>query len=233
MKKTLVIGHRGAPHHGPENTLKSFTKALEHGADMIELDVHLTKDKQLIVMHDSNLSRMTGVDKEIRKLTLDEIKNIKIEEAEDIPTLEEALDMLKGRCIVNIESKVRAAAGPIVELVKKKGMVDDVIIASRSYTFLRKVKELQPFIRTSWVFEKPSVGYILRAKLLGLYSLQPHIHVTTSRMIRKAHNNNLKVFVWWHAYPLWKVNIKKLRRLNPDGIITHDPSMVINQELTT
>jgi glycerophosphoryl diester phosphodiesterase len=224
MKKPMIIGHRGYPSRYPENTLKSFNTALEHGAEMIELDVHLTKDNHLIVMHDSDLSRMTGVDKEVRKLTLAEIKKLKIE-GEEIPTLEEAIDFLKGKCIINIESKVKEAAIPIVEMIKKKDVVEDVIVASRISSFLKTIKHAHPFIRTSWVFERPSLIYILWAKILGVYSLQPHISIATARMVRRAHKNNLKVFVWWHAYPLWRVNINKIKRIQPDGIITHDPKV--------
>jgi len=226
MRKTLVIGHRGAPYHGPENTLKSFGKALDHGVDMIELDVHMTKDRHLVVMHDTNLARMTGLDQEIKSLTLSEIKKFKAK-GEDIPTLEEALDFLKGKCMINIESKVKDAAKPIIDMVKKKNLDDDVILASRSFEFLKAVKNLHPFIKTSWVFESPSLMYILRAKMMGLYSLQPHINVTTSRMVRRAHKYNLKVFVWWNAYPLWRVNINKIRRIQPDGVITHDPRIKV------
>lgn len=224
IKKPMIIGHRGAPFFEPENTLKSFKKALDHGVEMIELDVHLTKDKQLIVMHDPTLTKMTGVDKEIRKLTLAEIKKFSVH-GEAIPTLEETIDFLKGKCMINIESKVKDAAKPIVDIIKQKGILDEVIVASRIHSFLKRVKRMNPWIKTSWIFEKPTFTYILRAKLLGVYSLQPHLNITTRRLVDRARKHNLKVFVWWGAYPLWKVNVERIKRLNPDGIITHDPSI--------
>ena len=226
MKKTLIIGHRGAPHHAPENTLKSFKKALQHGVDMIELDVHLTKDKKLIVMHDPDLSRMCDIDKEIKKHTLEEIKKITIH-GESIPTLEETIDLLKGKCMINIESKVRKSAVPIVRMIEKKGIIDDTVVASSSYFFLKKIKDTNPFIRTSWVMRNPSIFYILRARLLGLYAFQPHINVVTKRLVKRAHKHNLKVFVWWRIRPMFKINIKKLKKLNPDGIITNDATKEI------
>lgn len=220
----LIIGHRGCPHSEPENTLRSFKRALDHGADMIELDVHLTKDDKLIIMHDGNLARTTGIDKEIRKMTLAEIRS-HTAEGETIPTLKETLEFLKGKCMVNIESKNKKTAPFIVDLVKRLDMVDDVILASRSWAFLSTVKLMNPFIRTAWVFERPSLGYILRAKLLGAYALQPHINVTTKRMVQRAHKHNLKVFVWWSAYPLWRINIKKLKKIKADGVITHNTAL--------
>ena len=129
--------------------------------------------------------------------------------------------------MLNIESKVSNAAKHMVKLIKEKDIIDDVVVSSRSFIFLRNIKFRQPFIKTAWIFERPSIFYILRAKTLGLYSLQPHYNITTSRMVRRAHKHNLKVFIWWNAYPLWKVNPEKVKRLNPDGIITHDPKMRI------
>lgn len=223
-KNTIIIGHRGCPHCEPENTLKSFKKAIDDGAEMIELDVRTTKDKQLIVMHDSNLLRTTGIDKQIKSMTLKDIRK-HTTQGETIPTLKETIEFLKGKCMMNIESKDASAAESIIKIINKTKTIEDVILASRSWRFLMKVKITNPFIKTSWIFSRPRVAYILRAKLMGVYSLQPHITFATRRMIKRAQKNNLKVFVWWNAYPIWEVNMKRINSLKPDGIITHDTSM--------
>src|SRR4030065_2440741 len=93
----LRIGHRGARAYEPENTLRSFKKALEIGVDAVELDVRKTKDNQLVVIHDADVKRTTDGEGLVCELTLAQIKGFSAGEGEKIPTLQEALDFLDKR----------------------------------------------------------------------------------------------------------------------------------------
>ncbi|MEM3426627.1 MAG: glycerophosphodiester phosphodiesterase family protein, partial [Thermoproteota archaeon] len=103
MSSVLKIGHRGARFYEPENTLRSFRKALELGVDAVELDVRRTRDGELVVIHDAEVDRTTNGKGLVRELTLEEIRRLDAGKGEKIPTLEEALDFLDGRVKILIE----------------------------------------------------------------------------------------------------------------------------------
>src|SRR3989344_9380836 len=121
----LKIGHRGACGYAPENTLKSFQRAIDLGVDAIELDVQLCKSGELIVMHDNTVDRTTDGSGFIKKLKLKDLKKLDAGEGERIPTLEEVLNLVDRRVKVNIELKGPKTAKPALKLIdeyiKKKG----------------------------------------------------------------------------------------------------------------
>jgi glycerophosphoryl diester phosphodiesterase len=104
-RKMLKIGHRGAKGYEPENTLVAFEKAVTMGADGIELDVHLSLDGELIVMHDPTIDRTTNGKGHVNQLTLSQIKEFKINQEHEIPTLSDVLDNLNVTISINIELK--------------------------------------------------------------------------------------------------------------------------------
>ena len=127
----LIIGHRGAMGHAPENTLASFQKAIELGADGIELDVYQTHDKKLVVIHNNYVGTTTNGHGLVEKMTLAEIKKLDAGSGHEIPTLEEVLDLFKQHdLVVNIELKGEHTAGPTVRLIEEKKAVERVIVSS-------------------------------------------------------------------------------------------------------
>jgi glycerophosphoryl diester phosphodiesterase len=100
-----VIGHRGAAGHAPENTLRSFHKAVELGADMVELDVHLCATGEPVVIHDDTVDRTTDRSGRVRDLSLDELKALDAGDGERVPTLVEVIDEMSGRAALNVELK--------------------------------------------------------------------------------------------------------------------------------
>ena len=117
----LKIGHRGACGYEPENTLLSFKKAIELGADFIELDVHLSEDKHLIVIHDYTLDKTTKGKGKVSEKTLKEIKSYRTKEKnQQIPTLQEVIKAVKGKAKLNIEIKGVNPAKEVAKLIKKK-----------------------------------------------------------------------------------------------------------------
>jgi glycerophosphoryl diester phosphodiesterase len=191
----LKVGHRGARAYEPENTIRSFRKALEIGVDAIELDVRRTKDGEIVVIHDADVKRTTNGEGFVSELTLEEIKRFGAEKDEKIPTLREALDFLDRIVLTFIELKEAGFEEQVVSLVKEMGLIHDVVIVSFLEDALKRVKEINPEVETGLIYARHKnplkAALELKAKwLLGFYKF---VHTGN---VEKAHENGLKVVVW-------------------------------------
>ena len=146
----LRIGHRGARAYEPENTLRSFQKALELGVNGIEFDVRKTKDSKLVVIHDVDVKRTTNGKGLVADLTLDEIKVLRTEKSEKIPTLEEALSLIDNKAKILIELKEQNLEQDVLNTVCAKKLENNVIITSFLEDTLKKTRELNPQIETGF-----------------------------------------------------------------------------------
>ncbi len=191
----LRIGHRGARAYEPENTLRSFRRALELGVNAIEFDVRRTKDGELVVIHDNKVDRTTDGKGLVNELTLKEIKELNTEKGEKIPTLEEALDFLDRKVKLLIELKETGFEDKVLEVIKSKGLEDNVIIISFHEEALRRIRELSDKIETGLIYVKHK-NPIKAALSLKAQYLLPLYRFTHSTLIKKAHENGLKVIVW-------------------------------------
>ena len=156
MKKVKIFAHRGASAYAPENTLEAFRLAMEQGADGIELDVQLTKDGELVVIHDETIDRVSNGKGAVRDYTLEELKSFSVsnhfEQYPDvkIPTLREVLELVKpGHMEINIELKTGIFWYPeiekkVLDLVKEEEMEDRIIYSSFNHYSVQKIKELAP-----------------------------------------------------------------------------------------
>ncbi|BBN99871.1 glycerophosphodiester phosphodiesterase [Sporolactobacillus terrae] len=154
----LVGAHRGASAYFPENTLLSFMKAKEMGADYIELDVHLSKDEVPVIMHDAHLDRTTNGKGKLRDFTLAELKQLdagckfgKPFPKQEIPTLQEALNWAKGSIGVSIELKQDIEKYPnleerVLEVIDKTDTLNQIQVMSFNHRSVRRIKELEPKI---------------------------------------------------------------------------------------
>jgi glycerophosphoryl diester phosphodiesterase len=223
MKKPLIIGHRGSIVQGPENTLSSFKKAIESGIDMIELDVRLSKDDHLVIMHDESVYRTTNGKGFIGSLTLKQIKKLRINKTEKVPTLQEAVNLIKGKCMINIHVKEYKAADKILELIDRNKIHDDVLVSSFSERTIKHIKSKNPEIKTGYLFRRPILLYIALAKRTGADALHPHHKLVTRRFVKKAHDNGLEINVW----PIKnKETASKLKRFGVDGLIINSLGMI-------
>ncbi len=118
----LKIGHRGARAYEPENTLRSFTKAIELGVDAVELDARRTREGEVVVIHDAKVDKTTNGKGLVSDLTLNEIKQLVTDKGERIPTLEEALDLLDKKVKIVIELKETGLEKKVLGLVHEKGL---------------------------------------------------------------------------------------------------------------
>lgn len=234
FQNPTVMAHRGLSADAPENTLYAFSDAISVGADFIELDVQQTRDGVLVVMHDSNLKRTTGVNKDIWDVDYADIQNLDAGSWFDpayanarIPTLEETLQFVDKRAKLNIEIKPTKHGSDtleqdVAELITQYQYTDACYVTSFSYGSLKKVKEVNPEIRTGYLMSV-AYGQFYSLKYADAFSLNKVF--VTSQVVNAAHQQGKQIFAW-------TVNsmseVRSLCNLHVDSIITDDPVMVQN-----
>ncbi len=124
----LILGHRGYSARYPENTLLAFREAVKAGADGVELDVRLTRDGEVVVIHDPTLDRTSNVRGRVRDKTLKEVKEASLGMGQKVPTLREVLEEVEG--LINVEVKEVEAALPSLQVVREEGALDRVLFSS-------------------------------------------------------------------------------------------------------
>ena len=227
----LITAHRGAKVVAPENTLAAFKAAMDAGADFIELDVQHTKDRQVVVLHDADFMRMGGDPRRVADLTAAEVASIDIGRrrgpqfaGEHAPTLEEVIDLVRGRMKINIELKYNVPdpglAPAVVELLRREDFIDQVVITSLDYAALRQVKSIEPRLETGHIVTA-AVGDVLRteADFLSLNSAK-----ATTSLVRRARTAGKDVAVWTVNDP--EVMLRMIER-GVDNIITDDPALLV------
>lgn len=234
FQNPTVMAHRGLSADAPENTLYAFSDAISVGADFIELDVQQTRDGVLVVMHDSNLKRTTGVNKDIWDVDYADIQNLDAGSWFDpayanarIPTLEETLQFVDKRAKLNIEIKPTKHGSDtleqdVAELITRYQYTDACYVTSFSYGSLKKVKEANLEIRTGYLMSV-AYGQFYSLKYADAFSLNKVF--VTSQVVNAAHQQGKQIFAW-------TVNsmseVRSLCNLHVDSIITDDPVMVQN-----
>lgn len=203
-----ILGHRGARGHAPENTMPSFAKAVELGATMFELDIHLSKDGKLVVMHDPDVERTTNGTGRIRELTWEEISRLDAGSwygsefaGTRVPRLEEVFAAFGNLAEIDIEIKAdEELYGGIVErlarLVTAKGLTDRVLISSFHTEYLREARTLLPEAQIGLIYRKPRENVVAEAVKAGWQALHPHLDLVSREFVAEAHAHNLVVRGW-------------------------------------
>jgi glycerophosphoryl diester phosphodiesterase len=220
----LKIGHRGARAYEPENTLRSFSKALELGVDAVELDVRVTKDGEIVVIHDAEVDRTTDGKGLVNQLTLREIKQLRTEKDERIPTLEEALGFLDRKAKVLVELKETGLEEKVLKAVREKKLEQNVIIVSFLEDALRRVRELNDKVETGLIYTRHKNPVGAASNLRASYLL-PLYRFTHTADVQRAHQNNLKVIVWTINNP---EEVAQYVKKGVDGITSDKPSILAN-----
>lgn len=218
----LRIGHRGARAYEPENTLRSFKKALEIGVDAVELDVRKTKDDQLVVIHNADVKRTTDGKGLVNELTLNEIKTFSTEKGEKIPTLREVLDFLDKKVKILIELKEAGVEKQVLTAVHERELQKNVIIVSFIEEALQKVKELDKKVDTGLIYARHKNPLKTALELRANYLL-PLYRFTHTADVQKAHEKGLKVLVWTINKPEEVVEYVKK---GVDGIASDRPDIL-------
>lgn len=228
MNKWNKIGHRGAKGHLAENTLESIQLALEMGVDAIELDVHRCKTGELVVIHDFTLDRTTNGEGEVAKHSIEELKTLMVEGKYKIPLLTEVLDLIEGKCRINIELKgpntADATCNIIEEYITKRNWTyEDFIVSSFQTHELEEVFRKDPEIPIG-VLSKASMDEAIElGKRLKARAIHPSLGIITRENVRIAHDSGFKVNVW-------TVNdtetIERMKEFGVDGIISDFPDLL-------
>lgn len=247
LQNSLNIAHRGASGLAPENTLITFDKALELGADVLELDIHATKDGKVVVIHDETVDRTTNGTGIVKELTLADLKKLDagyyftLDGGETypyrgqgitIPTLKEVFAEFPG-CRINIE--IKQSDPPIelevLELIEEAGMINRTLVVSRHDEVIERFRALTDDIATGasenelrdfmvYLKLKAVPFYAPKADAFQVSEWHDEYHIVTQPFLKAAHSKNIKVHVW-------TVNeedtMRRLLEMGVDGIITDYP----------
>jgi glycerophosphoryl diester phosphodiesterase len=236
-----IIGHRGASGLAPENTLASFRLAADLGAQYIETDLQLTRDRRVVLLHDDKLRRTTSGRGFVGEKTLDELRRLDAGSwfpkrvlrkrrtpprfaGEFIPTIEELFDLARQRSLgLYLEIKAPCAPGAekaIVTAIHDAGALARSTIICFDRRVLARVREIDPEVPLGYLFSRPTRDAVARAVGAGAGTILPRANRVTGKLIAQAHRQNLKV-VTWTVNDLRRM--KQLIALGVDGIMSNFP----------
>src|SRR3989344_2919276 len=196
----IRIGHRGAMGYEPENTLRSFKKALALNVDMIEFDVYTCKTGEVVIIHDDKVDRTTNGKGYVMQKTLKELRSLDAGKGEKIPLLEEALDCINKKVQVNIELKGEGTSDPVYKIIQKyikSGWSrEHFLISSFNHPELKKFSILDPKIRIGALLTGIPLNYAEFAEKMKAYSINLSQEFINKAFVDDAHKRKLKVFVY-------------------------------------
>ena len=209
MKKTLVWAHRGASGYAPENTLVAFQKAIDLKADGIELDVQMTKDGQLVIIHDETVDRVSDARGWVKDYTYEELKKLNVNKKFPeygkvrIPTLKEVYLLVKDtELIVNVELKngivfYENIEEKVLELTKEMGLQDRIVYSSFNHYSVMKLKSLDSSVKTGFLYEDGYLDMPEYASKHGVEALHPALYnLQYPNFIRDCKSRNIEVRTW-------------------------------------
>ena len=229
----MIMAHRGFSEMAPENTIPAFQMCIDEDFSAAELDVQMLKDGTIIVMHDDNLKRTTGIDKNVWEVTYDEIKDLdngsffdERYEGTRIPTLDEVIKLAgsgKDKLYLNIEIKRNGhddgIAEKVIQIIEDNNYMNNCDITSQDYSTLEEVRAINPYVLTAYT-SVIGIGDIETLEAADIISIQETF--ATYENIERIHRAGKRVFVW-------TINeldtMEKLVNLNVDAILTNNPTL--------
>jgi len=224
-----IIGHRGASAYAPENTLESFELAIRQGAVMIELDVHCCASGQLVVIHDDTLERTTNGKGLVADKTLDELKMLNAGNNNQIPTLEEVLELLNRRAKINIEIKGKDVAVLLADLIsrylfEKEWNPNFFIVSSFDYDQLRQFHALLPRVRIGILYEHLPNEFQSLSRGMNAFSINFSVDACSKQKVDIIHKNGFEAWV----YTVNDTEVfEKLKAMGVDAVFTNNPEQFI------
>lgn len=225
----LIIAHRGASAEAPENTLAALSRAIDCKADGIELDVYYV-DGEVFVFHDRYLERLTAHPGRLLDLTAGQIRTLKVFSQQPIPTLQEALACIDGRCMLNIELK---GAVPVDALVEHLNLAcsdynfspDQLIVSSFNHHWLQHVKAALPWLQIGALSTGCMLDYAQFATALNAYSVHACVDFVEQALVDDAHQRGMPIYVYTvdEAH-----DIETMLEMGVDGIFTNHPQHARN-----
>jgi glycerophosphoryl diester phosphodiesterase len=237
-----LIAHRGFRAKYPENTLVAFQAALDAGCPMIELDVTLSRDRKLVVIHDATLDRTTDGRGAVRDHTLTELKQLDAGSwfhpmfaGQRLPELTEVLELVDGRAFINIEIKTHAyephhppdaIEKQIVALVEQKQVRETILISSFDIRILEQLLSVPASPVLALLSQHRADSHTVKlCEYLKAYSWNPAQHVLTRQQVKRMHAVGIRVFPYNVDTP---ADYRRMRAINVDGVITDDPFIAVN-----
>jgi glycerophosphoryl diester phosphodiesterase len=229
INRTIEItAHRGSKVRAPENTLSALQRAIAEGADYAEIDVQTTADGVVVLLHDADLMRVASVNRRLRDIDYDELRDIDVGSwfapefnSERVPTLQEAIDLARGRIKLNIELKFTWADPVLAEkvghIIRQNGFVSDCVVSSLNFQAVTEIKRSFPELKTGFIVFK-AVGNLSRmeADFLSISAAR-----ATPRLVRDAHRRGKEVHVWT-VNDL--SNALSMIEMGVDNMITDEPA---------
>jgi len=222
-----ITAHRGSKVRAPENTLSALRQAITDGADYAEIDVQTTADGVVVLLHDADLRRVASVSRRLRDINYDELRDIDAGSwfapefsSERIPTLQEAIDVARGRIKLNIELKFTWSDPALTEkvghIIRKNGFSSDCVVSSLNFQALTDIKRAVPELKTGFIVLQ-AVGNLSRmeADFLSMNAAR-----ATQRLVGELHRRGREVHVWT-VNDLG--NALSVIEMGVDNIITDEP----------
>jgi glycerophosphoryl diester phosphodiesterase len=220
----FTIGHRGAAALEPENTLLSISRAAEIGVSAVEIDVRMTRDGEVVVIHDETVDRTTNGTGRVNSLNVQQIKELDAGKGEKVPTLQEVLDFTRNTITVFIELKEAGTEEGVLELIRKNDMFDSTIVISFWHRLVRSLVEREQRVNTGVLLVGCPVDTGVAAAAYAKNLVMKHTFVDKG-FVAMAHKAELNVFIW---------NIDQIdllgryAEMGVDGIGSNDPRILVN-----
>jgi glycerophosphoryl diester phosphodiesterase len=220
-----IMGHRGAPADEPENTLRSFRRALAVGVAAVELDVQLTKDGRLAVIHDETLDRTTNGKGMVKDLTLAELQRLDAGRGEPVPSLEEVFDLVQGQADLVVELKQPDAAGTLLRFFRDRQVFEVATVVSFWHPAVKALQEAEPRLSAGVLMVGCPADPVGLARAARANTLALNYRYVTRELVDAAHQQDIRVMVWNIDDP---EILKPYLDMNLDAICTNRPQEIIN-----
>jgi glycerophosphoryl diester phosphodiesterase len=245
MPRTMIVAHRGGAGLAPENTLAAFESGIAHQADAVEMDVHLTKDGEVVVIHDAELSRTTDGRGDVADLALSEIRKYnaaaKFKGAafspQQVPTLQQVVDLVNGRVALQVEIKVKPDGSRypgieqvVVDILRQAHMIDKTVIISFDWPTLEDIKAIAPRLKTGALVGRIPLSnpndlalVIQQVKDVGADYMAPEKTYLTADLLAALRAQGLGGGAWTVDDP---AEMRRLAALHPDFLTTNRPDLL-------
>ena len=212
-----IIAHRGASFLEPENTLKAIERAVKMGADFVEVDVRMSKDNKLVIMHDPDINRTTDGHGLVKDYTVQELKNFDAGAGETIPTLDEIIACVKDRIGLVIEIKEPRTEGKILKKIDENNL-ENVILTSFYHKSIKNARKMNPSVDAGIIFTGQPVDVKQMASNACANVIFPSYRYMNEDMVKQAKNNGTSIYPWTIDDP---EIFKKFVKMGVDGIVTN------------
>lgn len=219
-----VVGHRGVAGLEPENTLEGFEHAIALGCEYVETDVQLSRDGRLVIIHDDTVDRTTNGTGPVADLTFAQLRSLDAGQGRSIPSLQEVLDLARGRVTLLLELKGPFTPDPAARTVLANHMQEQVLFTSFHFGRIARIPQIDARLQTGAIFADPPPDALEQAMALGAISVGIHYTKMTEDFVVQARRLGLNLRAW---NPDEEADIRRMIDLDPTGISSNRPDRVL------